>query len=171
MHLNLRFGSEVQRANLVSAPNFGNTSVAKKCLQPIQLGKGKWPGNLIAAFQALTPPRPLAIKRPRIHGTFTSGPSSLSLPQKFAVVGQSALNESAESLPQLGPQRPTHRPRHSIDAPTSDLLPRDLLYRREGSLVLESLPTTNKLMIHRNSSTNRHSMYIPRSHSTSPQRM
>jgi len=145
--------------------------VVKKCLQPIQLGKGKWPGDFITAFQALPPPRPSAIKRPGIDGTFTSGPSSLSPPRKFAVVGQSAPNESAESLPQLGPRRPTHRPGHSIDAPTSDLLPRDLLYRREGSPVPESLPTINKLMIRRNSSTNRHSMYIPRSNSTSPQRM
>ena len=87
---------------------------------------------------------PRAIKRPGIVRTFTYSPSSLSPPRKFAVVGQSAPNESVESLHQLGPRKLTHRQCCSIqvDAPTwtSDPLPKDLLYRREGSRVLESLP-------------------------------
>ena len=31
-----------------------NGCVAKKCLQLIQLGKGKWPGHFIAAFQTVS---------------------------------------------------------------------------------------------------------------------
>ena len=98
--------------------------------------------DFIATFQALPPHRLLAIKCPEIDRTFTSSPSSLSPPRKFAIVGQSALNESAESLPQLGLRRLTHRPRHGIDAPTSGLLVllKDLVYGREGSPGPESLP-------------------------------
>ena len=136
-----------------------NERVVKKRLQLI-LGKGKWLDDFIATFQAPPPHRLLAIKCPEIDRTFTSSPSSLSPPRKFAIVGQSALNESAELLPQLRPRRPTHRPHHGIDTPTSDLLVllKDLVYGRDGGPGPESLFTTNKLMIRRNSSTNRHGM-------------
>ncbi|KAJ7066618.1 Pkinase-domain-containing protein [Mycena amicta] len=80
----------------------------------IRLGKGKWPDDFIDALQP--PKSPTSDLR-------SPSPSGINGPRKLAIVGATKRNESVESLPQF-PRRPSHRARHSIDAPVL-LSPRD----------------------------------------------
>ncbi|KAJ7224296.1 STE/STE11/cdc15 protein kinase [Mycena pura] len=87
----------------------------------IRLGKGKWPDDFM---DALKPPKsPISDLR-------SPSPSGIPGPRKLAIVGATTPNESVESLPQF-PRRPTHRARHSLDAPV--LLSKESLVRRDSS--------------------------------------
>ncbi len=85
--------------------------------QPIQLGKGKWPDDFLSAFaQQPSPTRAISIKQKHSSDGGISG-MSISPPRKLAIVGQHAANnDSSESLGLGLARRPTHRPRHSLDA-------------------------------------------------------
>ncbi|KLO12719.1 kinase-like protein [Schizopora paradoxa] len=101
---------------------------------------------------------------------------SISPPRKLSLIGQ---NDSAESLGLGLARRPTHRPRHSLDAIPSGaggmLLPKE----RESSpsplsagadigLGISPGRSGGIVVPRRSSSSNRHGMYIPRSDSASP---
>ncbi|KAL0575977.1 Protein kinase of the Mitotic Exit Network, partial [Marasmius crinis-equi] len=118
----------------------------------LRLGKGKWPDDFIDALHAPSTPvnpnksrsSPDPEERVRTSSILSSSP-----PRKLAIVGGSRRNESVESLHQF-PRRPTHRARHSVDAPsTSVLLPKDSLLRRDS----DGLPSSSasKVLIRRHS--------------------
>lgn len=137
----------------------------KKRPAAIQLGKGKWPDDFLSAFQA-PPTRSISIKRPDTEKHLSSSPLSVSPPRKLVYVGESPPSNGNESLAQLAARRPTHRPRHSLDAPA--LLPKEVVYGREQSPGPDSGAPNPRVILRRNSSTNRHGIYIPRSNSASP---
>ncbi|KAF5387299.1 hypothetical protein D9757_005754 [Collybiopsis confluens] len=116
----------------------------------IRLGKGKWPDDFIDAMQNHTSisasPSNDPIERART-------PISSSPPRKLAIVGLGASrrNESVESLHQF-PRRPSHRARHSIDAP--GIQPKESLFRRDTSP--DGLAPNGRV--------------LPRRHSTKPSR-
>ncbi|KAF9266954.1 hypothetical protein L218DRAFT_996486 [Marasmius fiardii PR-910] len=133
----------------------------------IRLGKGKWPDDFIDALHApsvpTTPtkvhhPPPEAEERVRTSSIISSSP-----PRKLAIVGSSRWgNESVESLPQF-PRRPSHRARHSIDAPTSSLLPKESVFRHDVSP--DGLPSgsgPSKVLIRRHTTTkpNGHNLQV-----------
>ncbi|KAJ7504345.1 STE/STE11/cdc15 protein kinase [Mycena galericulata] len=108
----------------------------------IRLGKGKWPDDFIDALQPPKSPTP---------ELRSASPSIIAPPRKLAIVGATKRNESVESLPQF-PRRPSHRARHSVDAPI--LLPKDTaLGRRDSSP--DGLPGSSKVV-------------MPRRHSAKP---
>ncbi|TDL23605.1 hypothetical protein BD410DRAFT_142305 [Rickenella mellea] len=85
-------------------------------------------------------PRPMNSRRRTDDDgmAFTASPLSATPPRKLALVGAARENESVESLRPF-PRRPTHRPRHSVDAAgsTSALLPkeRDISPNDSGDLL------------------------------------
>ncbi|KAK6992189.1 cell division control protein [Favolaschia claudopus] len=89
----------------------------------IHLRKGKWPDDFIDVL----PPR-----SPTTETRSSSPSSAISGPRKIAIVGAPKRNESVESLPQF-PRRPSHRARHSLDAPV--LFPKQdsFISRRDSS--------------------------------------
>ncbi|KAI0705188.1 hypothetical protein BC835DRAFT_1410063 [Cytidiella melzeri] len=142
----------------------------------LQLGKGKWPDDFMSAFGSgsSAPQTTLTLDddnddEPSISSVSVSySRPSTSPPKKLAIVGASSSrgNESLESLPQF-PRRPTHRARHSVDAP-GGLLPKDALLRRDSSPDHSSSPNP-RIMLRRSStktgaspSANRNGIYIAR---------
>ncbi|ESK96507.1 cell division control protein [Moniliophthora roreri MCA 2997] len=126
---------------------------------PIRLGKGKWPDDFLDVLHPPSisthhnkshTPTPEPEERLRTSSIISSSP-----PRKLAIVGASRRNESVESLPQF-PRRPTHRARHSIDAPSggSSLLPREAgMMRRDVSPGPDGLPSaSSKVIIRRHNS-------------------
>ncbi|KAF7309786.1 Cell division control protein [Mycena indigotica] len=103
----------------------------------IRLGKGKWPDDFVDALQP--PP-----KSPTSSEFGSPSSSGITGPRKIAIVGANKRNESVESLPQF-PRRPSHRARHSIDAPI--LLAKE---RRDSSP--DGLPGGSRVMARRHSS-------------------
>ncbi|KAL0065795.1 Protein kinase of the Mitotic Exit Network [Marasmius tenuissimus] len=116
----------------------------------LRLGKGKWPDDFI---DALHPPSvPINSSKNRVspdpeERVRTSSIISSSPPRKLAIVGASRRNESLESLPQF-PRRPSHRARHSVDAPV--LLPKESIIRRDSD-GLPSPSGSSKVLIRRHS--------------------
>lgn len=120
----------------------------------IRLGKGKWPDDFMDALQP--PKSPTTDLR-------SPSPSVISPPRKLAIVGATKRNESVESLPQF-PRRPSHRARHSIDAPM--LSPKDSLMRRDDSP--DGMPGGSRVMARRHSTKpgmQRSGSLVPRSDS------
>lgn len=185
-----RVAEEVEEGTLNAGREGSNGSASaaevKRRQAAVQLGKGKWPDDFISAFQAPPSSRAININRSgqgpgsELEKPGASPPHSVSPPRKFAYIGESPpASGSFESLshshsPHLGPRRPVHRPRHSLDAPV--LLPKEAVYGAAGGRgdqgpggVSDALAALNpRVQIRRNSSTNRHGMYIPRSNSASP---
>ncbi|KAL0953774.1 hypothetical protein HGRIS_004958 [Hohenbuehelia grisea] len=126
----------------------------------VRLGKGKWPDDFLDALQAHNnsarsiPGR--SLQDDDDFGTHSqpATPLSVSPPRKLAIIGGSRRNESVESLPQF-PRRPTHRARHSIDAPgllpkeSTGLLPKESVFRRDASP--DGLAPSGRLMLRRHS--------------------
>ncbi|KZT20097.1 hypothetical protein NEOLEDRAFT_1151562 [Neolentinus lepideus HHB14362 ss-1] len=131
----------------------------------IRLGKGKWPDDFMDAFQSPSSPTRTGARSPTSERDDRSGatsPISISPPRKFAYVGASRQNESVDSLPQFAPRRPTHRPRHSIDAPV--LLPKESMLQRDSSPD-SNLSPSSRVMLRRSSTksgAHRNGIYIPR---------
>ncbi|KAJ7612495.1 Pkinase-domain-containing protein [Mycena polygramma] len=120
----------------------------------IRLGKGKWPDDFI---DAMPPPKS---PNPDLRAPSPSS-SSITGPRKLAIVGATKRNESVESLPQF-PRRPSHRARHSIDAPI--LLPKESLMRRDSSP--DSMLGGSRVMPRRPSvKPHRSGSLVPRDHS------
>ncbi|TFK53421.1 hypothetical protein OE88DRAFT_1655548 [Heliocybe sulcata] len=155
-------GKKSDRARSKTADNSPEERVPRP--PQIRLGKGKWPDDFLDAFQS--PTSPTQARSPTSEGDDRSGatsPISTSPPRKVAYVGASRQNESVDSLPQFAPRRPTHRPRHSIDAPV--LLPRESMLRRDSSPDSSLSPTSPRVMLRRSSTksgVHRNGMYIPR---------
>ncbi|EPQ56313.1 hypothetical protein GLOTRDRAFT_120867 [Gloeophyllum trabeum ATCC 11539] len=132
----------------------------------IRLGKGKWPDDFMDAFHSPASPTRSSARSPTSELDDRSGatsPISISPPRKLAYVGASRQNESVDSLPQFAPRRPTHRPRHSIDAPV--LLPKENLLRRDSSPDSGLSSGSPRVMLRRSSTktgANRNGMYVPR---------
>ncbi|KAF9466088.1 hypothetical protein BDZ94DRAFT_1158523 [Collybia nuda] len=132
----------------------------------VHLRKGKWPDDFFDAFQNHSPTRVVTPKpqTPDLEDRSTnSTPISISPPRKLAIVGATRRNESLESVPQF-PRRPTHRARHSIDAPV--LMPKDPILIRDSSPE-GILATSGKVMLRRHSTkpgiSQRNGVYLPRS--------
>ncbi|KAF7356594.1 Cell division control protein [Mycena venus] len=111
--------------------------------------------------QQQSPPPETPYRPPRSPTTDTrsSSPSSaISGPRKLAIVGAPKRNESVESLPQF-PRRPSHRARHSLDAPV--LLPK----QRDSSP--DSIPSGSRVIPARRPSAKPHrsGSLVPRSDS------
>jgi hypothetical protein len=122
---------------------------------PIHLRKGKWPEDFIDAFHARdsppptssTPPTPISPRHQQpspFNDEESNNSTSISTsPRKIAIVGAH--------------RRPTHRPRHSIDSPSSSgLLPKERenvsLLRREASPDSASASSSpSRVMIRRHS--------------------
>ncbi|KAH9973475.1 hypothetical protein BGW80DRAFT_241207 [Lactifluus volemus] len=167
----------------------GVTQGGRERVERIKLGQGKWPDDFLDALQAqnYAPSRPIAIRKP--------SPSSLALSaadpvgyDEFAMADLAAtMNVSASPrssnieppppppplLPsQIQPsvtRRPTHRARHSVDAPV--LAPRDsLLLPRDSSpdaALGSGIAPPGRLAVRRNSvrggiSGQRNGIYVPR---------
>jgi hypothetical protein len=145
----------------------------------IRLGKGKWPDDFIDAFGELRSPMPIASPEesgastplsssPRKVSFFANHdvspsqtPTSSSPPRKLAYVGSPRANDSAESLSSaLLPRRPTHRARHSVDAPNA-LLPKEAVFRDTSPDAASPRPG----MLRRASTKTgtRNGVYLPRS--------
>lgn len=117
------------------------------------LRKGKWPEDFMDALQAQTQSQPIPTRDlfpdQEDRSSRQSTPISISPPRKLAVVGAAAparpgSDGPLDSISPL-PRRPTHRPRHSIDAPPM-IMPKDAV-RRDS-------PDSGRL--------------VPRRHSTKP---
>ncbi|KAF9047085.1 hypothetical protein BDZ89DRAFT_25562 [Hymenopellis radicata] len=124
----------------------------------LRLGKGKWPDDFLDVLQAHNHrPHPNRSSDDNADDRSPS-PISASPPRKVAIVGASRRNESVESLPQF-PRRPSHRARHSIDAP-SVLLPRESSRR---DISPDGLPGS-RVMVRRHSTkpAQRNGAYVPR---------
>jgi hypothetical protein len=158
-------------------------------MERINLGKGKWPDDFLDALKApSSPSRPIAIRKPSLSsgdfasadpfglsasfsvnssaGGATSSPprgsvDSLSLSSSFPSTGLS--HPLAAAAAAVAARRPTHRARHSVDAPV--LAPKDLL-RRDSSPDPSSLglgPSPGRVGLRRNSTRNgRSGTYVPR---------
>ncbi|KAJ8462505.1 hypothetical protein ONZ45_g17910 [Pleurotus djamor] len=127
----------------------------------LHLGKGKWPDDFMDVLQNH---RPISVKSssPDLDDpSYPSSPLSTSPPRKLAIVGAPRRNESLESIPQF-PRRPTHRARHSIDAPA--LLPKESILRRDVS---PDGISSNRVMLRRHSTkpAQRNGVYLPRTFS------
>ncbi|KAJ6518809.1 Pkinase-domain-containing protein [Mycena sanguinolenta] len=121
----------------------------------IHLRKGKWPDDFI---DALPPP-----KSPSSDTRSSSPSSAVSGPRKIAIVGATKRNESVESLQQF-PRRPSHRARHSIDAPV--LLPKqDSFLSRRDSSPNPGLDGSRVIPARRASAKPRSGSLVPRSDS------
>ncbi|KAF9006142.1 hypothetical protein BDQ17DRAFT_1423841 [Cyathus striatus] len=130
----------------------------------VHLGKGKWPDDFLDVFQKPSQARPIptqSTSRDEEDDVFGSSSNitarSISPPKKLAITEAGRRNES--------PRRPTHRARHSVDAPV--LAPRDSLLRRDASPdgALSSSPGRG-VMLRRHSTkpnmTYRNGVYVPR---------
>ncbi|EIN05999.1 hypothetical protein PUNSTDRAFT_136796 [Punctularia strigosozonata HHB-11173 SS5] len=147
----------------------------------IRLGKGKWPDDFIDAFGQLRSPMmpaseasgastPLSSSPRKVSfinnmanrdSSPTPTPMSSSPPRKLAYVGSRA-NDSSESLSsQLLPRRPTHRARHSVDAPNV-LLPKEIVYRESSPDSASSRPGMLRRASTKTGGT-RNGVYLPRS--------
>ena len=142
---------------------------------PIKLGKGKWPDDFLgldngSSFHA---PRSSALDDDDFDSLLNASSSSMHTPlsispprSKLVPASPSARTPGAsvESLPQF-PRRPTHRARHSVDAP-GGLLPKELLPRDASPDAPGSGSPPRRIMIRRSSSRapqgNRNGVYIPR---------
>ncbi|KAF8892268.1 hypothetical protein BD779DRAFT_1670592 [Infundibulicybe gibba] len=130
----------------------------------VHLHKGKWPDDFLNAFQARSQPRPIATisRTPDLEDLpNASSPISISPPRKLAIVGASRRNESHEELPQF-PRRPTHRARHSVDAPA--LKPKESILRRDVSP--DGVSGPSRVMLRRHSTKpavpHRNGIYVAR---------
>lgn len=114
---------------------------------PINLGKGKWPDDFISAFS--TPPQSPSPRRS--SSAEPSTPTGISPPRKLAVVSEASTAGVNGEPTYYGPRRPTHRPRHSIDAPS--LIPKSPsgLNREPSPDATPSTPTHPRLQLRRNS--------------------
>ncbi|KAN0138154.1 hypothetical protein V8E53_004043 [Lactarius tabidus] len=155
-------------------------------MERINLSKGKWTNDFLDALKApSSPSRPIAIRRPPLSsGDFApadpfglsareiqcqferSSPprdsvDSLSLSSSFPSAGIS--HPLAAAAAAAAARRPTHRARHSVDAPV--LAPKDLL-RRDSSPDPSSLglgPSPGRVTLRRISTRNgRSGTYVPR---------
>ncbi|KAF8189096.1 hypothetical protein K438DRAFT_1676847 [Mycena galopus ATCC 62051] len=117
------WGRQYQQQQKQSPPEVQRVDSNKPA---IHLRKGKWRDDFI---DALPPPRSPTTD------TRSSSPSSsgISGPRKLAIVSAAKRNESVKSLSQFH-RRPSHRARHSLDAPV--LLPKQdsFISRRDSSL-------------------------------------
>lgn len=96
-------------------------------IRRVRLGKAKWPDDFLDAFGE--PDSAAAALLEEFGGAPT--PPLSSSPRKASVL-DNAVRSSEGLKPLLEfPRRPTHRPRHSVDAPA--LLPRESFLRREAS--------------------------------------
>ncbi|KAF9240655.1 hypothetical protein BU15DRAFT_73886 [Melanogaster broomeanus] len=128
----------------------------------VRLGKGKWPDDFLDAFQMAGPSRPIPIKTSldRAESPLAPSPLSASPARKLSIVGSSRHNDSSESIL----RRPSHRPRHSVDAPI--LMPKESILRRDTSP--ESPISTSpgsRVILRRPSTRNgarRNGLYVPR---------
>ena len=128
---------------------------------PIKLGKGKWPDDFIGLDTFQTPKSSVLDDDDSLLNASLHTPLSISPPRSKLALTSRSPNESVESLPQF-PRRPTHRARHSVDAP--GLLPKDALLRRDSSPDASGSPP-RRIVLRRSSSkapSNRNGMYIPR---------
>ncbi|TFK39801.1 hypothetical protein BDQ12DRAFT_511749 [Crucibulum laeve] len=134
----------------------------------VHLRKGKWPDDFLDAFQSQ--PRPIASKSPSpdqedssYSSTPITTPISISPPRKLAIIGATRQNESLEALPQF-PRRPSHRARHSVDAPV--LLPKESVLRRDASPDGIQPSSPGRMMLRRHSTkpnvTQRSGVYLSR---------
>ena len=126
----------------VSSKGHGDNS--NKSEKPsFYLGKGKWPEDFMDALQQQSP-RSIPT-RDLFPDQEQPSPISVSSPRKLAVVGAPPGSRSPpESISPL-PRRPTHRSRHSVDAPI--MMPKDAAFHRDS-------PDSGRL--------------VPRRHSTKP---
>ena len=127
---------------------------------PIKLGKGKWPDDFLGPDTFQTPTSSFLDDDDSLS-PYVHTPLSVSPPRSKLVLSSRSPNESVESLPQF-PRRPTHRARHSVDAP--GLLPKDALLRRDSSPDASGSPP-RRIILRRSSSKaagNRNGVYIPR---------
>ncbi|KAI0306148.1 hypothetical protein B0F90DRAFT_1814941 [Multifurca ochricompacta] len=171
----------------------GGGGVAQKSIaagermQPIKLGKGKWPDDFLDTLQAqnYVPSRPIAIRKPSPSSLTLSADAIRNDDDDFAIVElgdrengtATALSASASpphsleaQLQPLVVRRPTHRARHSVDAPV--LAPKDSLLRRDSSPDTTALgsglaPPGGRVALRRNSTRNgiagqRNGIYVPR---------
>ncbi|KAF9223995.1 hypothetical protein BS17DRAFT_703821 [Gyrodon lividus] len=136
----------------------------------VRLGKGKWPDDFLDAFQAAGPSRPIPIKiaMDRAESPLVPSPLSVSPTRKLSIVGASRHNDSSESIP----RRPTHRSRHSVDAPI--LMPKESILRRDVSpdSPIAGSPGS-RVILRRQSARNgarRNGIYAPRSGLDDPDR-
>ena len=150
----------------------------------VNLRKGKWPDDFQDAFpsgstattssanpnSSSTAPIAIPSAKTRQHQYYqdeaaaarssSSTPVSVSPPRKLAVVGMRTRSDSlagGEGGIYSQPRRPTHRPRHSIDAPisASALLPKpkELMLRRDASpdSTNASVSSSGRVLIRRHS--------------------
>ncbi|KAJ7890536.1 Pkinase-domain-containing protein [Mycena olivaceomarginata] len=117
----------------------------------IHLRKGKWPDDFIDALPS-----------PKSPTSDARSASPISGPRKLAIVGAAKRNESVESLPQF-PRRPSHRARHSIDAPI--LLPKQDLFLMRRDSSPDSGPSGSRVIPARRASSKPHrsGSLVPRS--------
>ena len=152
-------------------------------MERINLGKGKWPDDFLDALKAssasASASRPIAIRKRSgdlgisastsvnsSAGAASSPPrgsvDSLSLSSSFPSTGPLAAAAAAAAA-----RRPTHRARHSVDAPVV-LVPKDTctMLRRDSSPDPSSLglgPSPGRVALRRNSTRNgRSGTYVPR---------
>ena len=128
---------------------------------PIKLGKGKWPDDFIGLDTTFQSPKSSVLDDDDSLSVSLHTPLSVSPPRNKLAFSSRSPNESVESLPQF-PRRPTHRARHSVDAP--GLLPKDALLRRDSSPDAGGSPP-RRIILRRSSSKaagNRNGIYIPR---------
>ena len=118
----------------------------------IRLGKGKWPDDFF-------PPGPLSPGDELSESPKYITPLSTTPPRKLALVPKA--NGSTESLPQF-PRKPSHRPRHSLDAPPT-LLPKDSVFGRDASPDNRISPPTSKVIVPRRVSQSRNPSLLGRS--------
>ena len=102
-----------------------NSSELKRRIPVVSLGQGKWPDDFVDAFKPPTPSRAININRRDLEKPIRSIPPHSVSPRKCAYIGESPPSGSVESLSHLGPRRPVHRPRHSLDAPVR---PKEAVY-------------------------------------------
>lgn len=166
-------------------------------VERINLGKGKWPDDFLDALQAQSyvPSRPITIRRASpsslaLHGDIAAPDLGLSASVNTSASAVSASTSSprgsiesllqASSLPLASPlaaaaaavaaRRPTHRARHSVDAPVPLVLaPRDTsgMLRHDSSPDPSSIglgPSPGRVALRRNSTRNgqRSGTYVPR---------
>ena len=118
-----RVAEEVEEGTLNTGRD--NSSELKRRIPVVSLGQGKWPDDFVDAFKPPTPSRAININRRDLEKPIRSSPPHSVSPRKFAYIGESPPSGSVESLSHLGPRRPVHRPRHSLDAP---VLPKEAVY-------------------------------------------
>lgn len=134
----------------------------------LRLGKGKWPDDFLEVLPS-NDDSPLLdedefYSPPQSPINTSPPPISISPPRKL-VAAPSRADGSTESVSNLN-RRPSHRSRHSVDAP--GLLPREALLRRDSSPDGPSASPSPRIMIRRTSARtgpNRNGVYIARNDS------